>query len=108
MKTLIEWLEKDKARTRKFVLLLSIFVYLLTTVLLFVCAVSGLELSSQIVSLFTIFTGLLATVYGFFTGTSSDKSTLVADKAADILLSKMNDFNQDTESKKSAKPEEEY
>jgi len=99
MKSLIVWLEQDKARTRKFILVLTVFSYILVTVALFSCALGGVEMTSQIVNLFTIFTGLMATVYGFFTGTSSDKTKEVADKAADIMLKKMNDLES------SAKPE---
>lgn len=90
MKTFILWLEQKTTRPRLVVLLSTIFTFISITIILFLCALSGIALTSQIISLYMSLTGLVAGVYGFFTGTSSDKSSAVADKAADIMMDKLN------------------
>jgi len=88
------WLEKDKARARKVVLMGTIFVFLLITIGIFSCAAVGLTMSPQITALYTTLVALIIGVYGFYTGTSSDKTAKLADKAADIMMDKLDKTNQ--------------
>lgn len=90
-KKFIEWTEGDKARGRKVVLFSTITTFLLITVGLFTSAMLGVVISDAVVTLYITLVGLLSVVYGFYTGTSSDKSEAVANKAADIMLEKMRD-----------------
>lgn len=90
-KKFIEWSEGNISRGRKIVLFSTVFVYLFIVLLLFI---SGLIwstiITTQIVNIFMIITGLMASIYAFYTGTSSDKSSKLADKAADIMMKKLN------------------
>jgi hypothetical protein len=90
MKKFIEWLEIDKARTRKVVLLSTVFVFLLVTMVIFGVAVFGVQLTANIVTLYGTLSAFMVGVYGFYTGTSSDKTAKLADKAADIMMKKLN------------------
>jgi len=83
------WLEQDRGRTRKVVLMTTIAVFLLITIAIFSAAIVGLHISPQITTLYTTLVALIVGIYGFFTGTSSDKSGKLADKAADLLISKL-------------------
>ena len=85
----IEWSEADPARGRKVVLFSTVFVFLLVTIALFAAAMWGLKMSAVVTSLYMTFVGLMAAIYGFYTGTSSDKAAKLADKASDIMLKKL-------------------
>ena len=99
MKKFFKWLESDIGRPRKVVLLSTVSIYLILTILIFISPLFfGIIISEQQVSLFMIFTGLVASVYAFFTGTSSDKSSALADKAADIMMKKLEEMNIEPES----------
>jgi len=91
-RSFIEWTEKDKSRGRKVVLFLTVFVFLLITIGVFVAAIYGVKMATAITSLYVTLVGLMVSIYGFYTGTSSDKSEEVADKAADILMKKMGEI----------------
>ena len=94
MKKFFNWLEDDVTRGRRVVLLGTIFVYITITIVLFVAPlVSEFTLKDNMISLYMVFTGLTVSVYGFYTGTSSDKSSDIADKAADLLMTKMDEYN---------------
>jgi len=86
----VEWTEGDISRGRKVVLLSTIGVYL---VLMVTVVISGLIwpalITPNMIQIFGIVTSLMFGIYGFYTGTSSDKTKKLADKAADILLKKM-------------------
>ena len=100
LKNFIEWAEKDISRGRKVVLLSTIFVFLLITLVLFTVAAFGIEMSTITVTLYVTFVGLVSVVYGFYTGTSSDKSNKLADQAADIMMDKLKKLQESTEVKK--------
>jgi len=90
-----DWLEANTSRTRKLVLLSTIFIYLLIVLLLFTGSIIwAIPITEQVVTLFMIFTGLIASVYGFFTGTSSKKSTELGDKAAEMMMKKINEMEK--------------
>ena len=89
MEKFIEWLEKDSARTRKVVLLSTVFVFLIITVLLFGVSFFGIAIQNNIVTIFGTLSAFMVGIYGFFTGTSSDKTAKLADKAADIMMEKL-------------------
>jgi hypothetical protein len=89
LKEFIEWTEKEKSRARKVVLFASIGVFLAVTIAIFGAAVYGVVMSDIITTLYITFVGLMSAIYGFFTGTSSDKSIDLADKAADIMIEKL-------------------
>jgi len=96
MKSFFNWLEGNSSRGRRVVLLGTIFVYIMITLALFVAPMfTDFSLKDNMVSLYMVFTGLTISVYGFYTGTSSDKTSEVADKAADMLMDKMDQYNQD-------------
>jgi hypothetical protein len=86
MKKFMEWLEGDISRGRRVVLMSTILVFLLITIGIFGAAAWGVKMSTMIPSLYVTLVGLIAAIYGFYTGTSSDKSAKLADKAADIML----------------------
>ena len=94
LKKLIEWTEGDVARGRKLVLIGTIFFYLLITGTLFIYGMYIGLIDNSLINLFTVFTGLVFTIYGFYTGTSADKSTKIADQAADIILTKMKEMGE--------------
>jgi hypothetical protein len=89
MRDFIEWLEGDIARGRKVVLMSTIFVFLLITLGIFGAGIYGLEMSSALPGLYVTLVTLIMGIYGFYTGTSSDKSTKLADKAEDIMIEKL-------------------
>jgi len=90
-----DWLEANTSRTRKLVLLSTIFIYLLIVLILFTGSVIwALPITEQVVTLFMIFTGLVGSVYGFFTGTSSKKSAELSDKAAEMMMKKINEMEK--------------
>jgi len=73
-KEFIEWLEGDVSRGRKVILFLTIMVYLLIILVLFTCGMIWPNvITTGIVQLFGIFSGVVATVYAFYTGTSAHK-----------------------------------
>ena len=86
MKGIIEWLELDVGRTRKVVLISTVIVFLFVTIALFVSGLFGVIIQEALIALFGTFTAFMVGIYGFFTGTSSDKTAKLADKAADILI----------------------
>ena len=94
MKNFIEWLEKEASRTRKVVLLSTVFVFLLVTVSLFGTIFFGIVLQESIVALFGTLAAFMVGIYGFFTGTSSNKTAELADKAADILMKNLDKVNK--------------
>jgi len=89
----LNWVEAKKSRGRMVVLFSTVFVYLSLTIALFVCVMYGVILPDNVNNLFLTLTGLMTAIYGFYTGTSSDKSSAVANKAADLMLDKMNQIN---------------
>jgi nitrogen fixation-related uncharacterized protein len=89
MKIFIEWLEKNPARTRKVVLLMTVAVFLVITVCVFVAPFFGFAIQSNMVTLYGTLAAFMVGIYGFFTGTSSDKSSELADKAANIMMDKL-------------------
>ncbi len=94
MKKFIEWTEKNISRSRKVVLFTSISVFLFITLIIFVSAVFGVTMSESITTLYITFVGLMSAIYGFFTGTSSDKSKELSDKATDIMIQKLKKIQQ--------------
>ncbi len=82
----INWLEEDPARTRKVVLLSTVFVFLVITISVFTASFFGVIIQPSIVTIFGTLAAFMVGIYGFFTGTSSDKSAALADKAADIMM----------------------
>ena len=95
MKKIIEWAELNPTRGRKIVLFSTVSVFLITTIILFGVAIYGHTMSPTITTLYVTFVGLMSAIYGFYTGTSSDKSGKLADKAADIIMTKLNDLDKD-------------
>lgn len=93
MKGLIEWSEGDSARGRKLVLLSTVFVFLFITTVLFTGAIYGLEMSPMIQGLYVTLVTLMIAIYGFYTGTASDKTGAMADKAADIMMGKLQNMS---------------
>ena len=87
----VEWSEKDISRGRKVVMFSTVLVYLFVVL---VIVIIGLiwpdKITSQLVNIFMIFSGLMASVYAFYTGTSADKSSKLAEKAAEIMTNKIN------------------
>ena len=102
MKGIMEWLEADPGRTRKVVLISTIIIFLLITITLFVSGLFGVIIQESLIALFGTFTAFMVGIYGFFTGTSSDKTAKLADKAADILMKNLDKV--DKSSKKSKYP----
>ena len=90
----IEWTEGDISRGRKTVLFSTIAVFLIITATLFGAGVGGVTMSANIETLYLTLVGLIASIYGFYTGTSSEKSGKLADKAADIMLKKMEEIGK--------------
>ena len=86
----IEWTEGNTSRGRKVVLFSTIGVFLAITLALFGAGIYGLTMSASITTLYVTLVGLMAAIYGFYTGTSSDKTAKLADKAAEIMLARMN------------------
>jgi len=89
LKEFVEWTEGDRARGRKVVLFSTVIVFLVST---FMIIIAGMffEAKVQIIeSIYYSFTGLMAIIYGFYTGTSSDKAEDVVNRAADKILSKL-------------------
>ncbi len=71
LKNLIVFLEKEKARGRKYVLLLTVYVYLLITLGLFIAYVFlGVKYDVNITNIYLAVTTLMGTVYGFYTSTA--------------------------------------
>jgi len=89
IKNFIEWTEGNISRGRKIVLFSTVFVYLFIVVILFI---SGLIwptiITTSITNIFGIVTGLMASIYAFYTSTSSDKSSKLADKATNYIKEK--------------------
>jgi len=94
MKKLIEWTESDPSRGRKIVLFSSVYVFLFITVAIFTGAMWGLQFSPDTTTFYITLVGLMASIYGFYTGTSSDKSSKLADKAADIMMKKLQEVDK--------------
>lgn len=93
MKNFFKWLEGDVSRGRRVVLLSTIVIYLVITIFLFVYG-SIFTLNDFITNIYLVFTTTVIAVYGFFTGTSSDKSGELADKAVDMLMDRMDTYNK--------------
>lgn len=94
-KDFIEWTEGDPARGRKVVLFSTVIAFLIITVFLFAYPVIvNTPVVQGIDMLYFALVGLMASIYGFYTGTSSDKSNKVADKAADIMIKKMDEISK--------------
>lgn len=91
MKKFYMWLESDVARPRKVVLLSAILMFMIITFGVFVPPMFGLEVVERLPELYGILTAFIVGIYGFFTGTSSDKSSELADLAADKLMGKLKD-----------------
>jgi len=89
VKKLIEWTEADSSRGRKVVLFSTVFVFLFITIALFGAAIWGVKIASMMPSLYVTLVGLMAAVYGFYTSTSSDKSSKLADMAAESMMDKI-------------------
>lgn len=94
MKKLIEWTEANPSRGRKVVLFSTVFVFLFVTVGIFGVAAFGIAMSAVIETFYITFVGLMVAIYGFYTGTSSDKSTALADKAADLMMKKLEEVEK--------------
>ena len=94
MKGFMEWLEGDIARGRKVVLMSTILVFLLITIGLFVGAIYGLNMSAMTTSLYVTLVGLVSVIYAFYTSTSSDKSLKLADQAADVMMKKLKEMQE--------------
>jgi hypothetical protein len=104
MKKFINWLEENGSRTRKVVLLTTISLYLLLTSTIIIAGLFGVIITSNLVSIFVTLSGLVATVYGFFTGTSSEKQKLILEKGSDIILDKINEIENSSSKPTSKKP----
>lgn len=89
MKKFIEWLELNPSRARKVVLLMTVAVFLVITICVFGAPLFGVVISNNMVTLYGTLAAFMVGIYGFFTGTSSDKSSELADKAADIMMEKL-------------------
>jgi len=89
MKKFIEWLELNPSRARKVVLLMTVAVFLVITICVFGAPLFGVVISNNMVTLYGTLAAFMVGIYGFFTGTSSDKSSKLADKAADIMMEKL-------------------
>jgi len=94
MKKFVEWLELNPARTRKVVLLMTIAAFLVITLSVFVAPFFGFVISNNMVTLYGTLAAFMVGIYGFFTGTSSEKTTELADKAADIMMEKLKESQQ--------------
>lgn len=88
---IIEWTEGDALRARKFVLFMTVFVFLLITISVFGAGLYGLPINEAITTLYITLVGLMVSIYGFYTGTnaSSDSSNPVIDKATDLIMDKL-------------------
>jgi len=93
-KKFIEWTEGDIARGRKVVLFSTVIVFLIITVTLFAAAVYGLKMAAITTSLYVTLVGLMAAIYSFYTSTSSDKSSKLADQAADVMMKKLKEMQE--------------
>lgn len=94
MKGFMEWLEGDISRGRRVVLMGTIFVFLLITLGLFSAAIYGLKMAAMTTSLYVTLVGLVSIIFGFYTGTSSDKSSKLADQAADVMMKKLKEMQE--------------
>ena len=80
-KRLIEWTEIDISRGRKVVMFATVFVYLIIMIAVVLLGFIAPErVTEGLVQIFGIMTGLMATVYGFYTGTSSAKDLYYINK----------------------------
>lgn len=89
-KRLIEWTEIDISRGRKVVMFATVFVYLIIMIAIVLLGfVAPDRITDGLVQIFGIMTGLMATVYGFYTGTSSAKDL--------YYINKFKNMNRDLE-----------
>ena len=89
-KRLIEWTEIDISRGRKVVMFATVFVYLIIMIAIVLLGfVAPDRITDGLVQIFGIMTGLMATVYGFYTGTSSTKDL--------YYINKFKNMNRDLE-----------
>ena len=89
MKDLIEWTEGDRARGRKLVLFATVLVFLICTIMIIIAGLFFDGNVKMVESIYYSFTGLMAIIYGFYTGTSSDKAEDVINRAVDMLYDKL-------------------
>lgn len=89
MRKLIEWTEGDRARGRKLVLFATVIVFLTCTIMIIIAGLFFNGNVKVIESIYFSFTGLMAIIYGFYTGTSSDKAEDVINRAVDKLYEKL-------------------
>ena len=89
-KRLIEWTEIDISRGRKVVMFATVFVYLIIMIAIVLLGfIAPDRITDGLVQIFGIMTGLMATVYGFYTGTSSAKDL--------YYINKFKNMNRDLE-----------
>lgn len=91
MRGLIEWSEGHPSRGRKIVMFPTVLMFIIITTVLFGAAIYGIGMAEMTTTLYITLVGLMAAIYGFYTGTTSDKSAKLADKAADIMMKKLDE-----------------
>lgn len=91
MRKFIEWTEGDKSRGRKVVLFSTVMTFLIITLVLFGAAIWGVIIAEATTTLYMTLVSLMVAIYGFYTGTSSKKPSVLADKTAEIIIKKLDE-----------------
>jgi len=87
MKTFFEWLEQDASRGRKVVLMGTIFMWMMITVGLFFQPIfMASAVSAGALDYYVVLSGIVASLFAFYTGTSSKKTDAKMDKVMDAVL----------------------
>lgn len=68
MRNLIEWLESDSKRTRKFLALFTAFAWLLSVVVSYILMTMGMDT----IAVLSLVTAQFATVIGFYMATNAE------------------------------------
>lgn len=71
LKQFIEWMEGDATRGRKVALMSTTAVFLILTITTFVVAYFGIVIHTNLVTIYITFSGLMGTVFAFYTSTKA-------------------------------------
>ena len=71
LKKFIEWMEGDASRGRKVALMSTTVVFLLLTIVTFIVAYCGIVIQANLVTVYITFSGLMGTVFAFYTSTKA-------------------------------------
>lgn len=96
MKKFIEWTEGNVSRGRKVVLFMTIIMFLIITGFIFtIPVVLNTPVPGGVTTLYVTFVGLMTAVYGFYTGTSSEKSNLLEEEATKYMIDRFKQENKE-------------